>query len=294
MKEKGEKKIKEKEECRKKLEKKEKTKTKKKKKESEKMASKALNGAQLAPSRLRTPAVKCLFTLNVSLFNTQLLGGVHIRKIISCETLFRIMYERQLLAPNLMQKHYLQNGAEQVSKQEIEHCYYHGTVKDYPGASAAFHTCNGVSGVIHVGNETFVIHPFFGGDLSYFRTMNTRVSVVYIETWQGSNQAAIDKSQDINMALLNFKDYTQRHLFRFDKDTTQLLTGEIFASGEAGMAVPQSICTPKSVGLSVDVNSYELHLLAGTMAHMIGHNIGMGHDSKLSRPETYRFKVIVV
>lgn len=112
----------------------------------------------------------------------------------------------------------------------------------------------------------------------YFRTLNTRVSVVYIETWQGANQAQILKNEDISRSLLNFNDYTSRKLFKIDKDTTQLLTGETFHGGEAGMAVPETVCTSKSVGISVDINTYEPHLLAGTMAHMIGHNIGMGHD----------------
>ncbi|XP_076684609.1 disintegrin and metalloproteinase domain-containing protein mind-meld isoform X3 [Andrena cerasifolii] len=277
----------------------------------------------------------------------------------------------QLLAPNFIQKDLLVGGAEQSAKQEIEHCYYHGTIKDYPGASAAFHTCNGLSGVIHLGNETFVIHPFYGGDMSqqhphvifeartkanrgcantgnlewhgkshrqkhvlglsetisdrykrdvrlstkyieiaiiidkamfdkrngstraevvhdaiqvaniadlYFRTLNTRISVVYIETWQVKNQADIDKSMDINRALANLNHYAMRNILRTAPDTTQLLTGETFAGGEWGIAEPSTICQQKSVGISVDFNTYELHLLAGTMAHMIGHNIGMSHD----------------
>lgn len=58
----------------------------------------------------------------------------------------------------------------------------------------------------------------------YFRTLNTRVSVVYVETWGGANQAQIDGSKDISKAISNFNDYTSRNLFKIDKDTTQLLT----------------------------------------------------------------------
>lgn len=57
-------------------------------------------------------------------------------------------------------------------------------------------------------------------------------------------------------------------------------SGEYFVGGETGMAIHGTACTAKSVGISVDVNAYEPHIIAGSMAHMIGHNVGMGHDDK--------------
>lgn len=86
---------------------------------------------------------------------------------------------------------------------------------------------------------------------------------MFVFRFAGGNQAQIDRNQDIGKALSNFNDYTSRKLFKVDKDTTQLLTGEVFVGGEAGMAVPATVCTPKSVGISVDINTYEPHLLAG-------------------------------
>lgn len=60
--------------------------------------------------------------------------------------------------------------------------------------------------------------------------------------------------------------------------SSPIYSGETFVGGEAGISVPETVCKSTAVGISVDVNTYEPHLLAGTMAHMIGHNIGMGHD----------------
>ncbi|CAM1323246.1 ADAM22 (predicted) [Pycnogonum litorale] len=277
-----------------------------------------------------------------------------------------------LLAPQLIQKHFLPGDAQQISSQEIEHCYYHGKIKDHPGGKAAFRTCNGVSGVIHLGNETFVIHPFRGGDLSrkhphviyrartkrkqqcgnsaqhewsyghyrrhkykhklkrsatvanirskrdvrevtkyielalildkrlfqmrngsrldvindaiqicniadmYLDDLKTKLSVLYVETWATNDQMTV--SPNVAETLLNFVDYMSRKAHKVRSDNSQLLTGRQFKGGDVGMAFSDTICTISSVGVVEDSSLYEPHLAGVTMAHNIGHNVGIRHQ----------------
>ena len=54
----------------------------------------------------------------------------------------------------------------------------------------------------------------------------------------------------------------------------------MFPNGETTTASVNRICTSRSVGVSVDVNPFEPHILASNFAHAIGHNLGFAHDDR--------------
>ena len=62
--------------------------------------------------------------------------------------------------------------------------------------------------------------------LQYFKnSLNTRLSLVYVETWQDHDQAAgFSRERDIQQAMRSFSTYVGQKLYTVDKDTTQLLT----------------------------------------------------------------------
>ncbi|XP_014666722.1 PREDICTED: uncharacterized protein LOC106808494 [Priapulus caudatus] len=110
----------------------------------------------------------------------------------------------------------------------------------------------------------------------YFRLLSTKLVVVYVEVW--GIEERMDASTDVRQTLLNFMDYSQSALFRVAYDSAQLLTGTKFKNREVGLALPDSMCTRRAVGVNQETNPVEPQQLASTLAHIIGHNLGMTHD----------------
>lgn len=117
-------------------------------------------------------------------------------------------------------------------------------------------------------------------DLYFRHSARTRISLTYLETWASKDR--IEISRDVKKTLYNFYEYVQRRLYMVHKDAIHLITGghsTQFEFDELGMSIPDSICTAKAVSVSQEASIYEPFVVGSIMAHMIGHNLGMEHDS---------------
>nr|QIV64944.1 MDC-6a [Crotalus atrox] len=107
--------------------------------------------------------------------------------------------------------------------------------------------------------------------------LNIRVALVRIEIW--SNGDLIDVTSAANVTLKSFGNWRVTDLLRRKShDNAQLLTAIVLDEDTLGLASLGSMCNPKlSTGIVRDHSPMNLWV-AVTMAHELGHNLGMGHD----------------
>lgn len=113
---------------------------------------------------------------------------------------------------------------------------------------------------------------------TFFQPLKVRVALVGLEAW--TQHDLIEMSANPAVLLDNFLRWRRTDLLpRLPHDSAQLVTGTSFSGPMVGMAIQNSICSPDySGGVNMD-HSTSILGVASSIAHELGHSLGLDHDS---------------
>ncbi|XP_034040247.1 disintegrin and metalloproteinase domain-containing protein 12 [Thalassophryne amazonica] len=112
----------------------------------------------------------------------------------------------------------------------------------------------------------------------FYRALNIRVALVGLEVWSDADKCPI--TQDPFTTLHEFLDWRKvKLLSQKPHDNAQLISGVYFQGTTIGMAPIMSMCTVEQSGGIVMDHSENPLGAAVTLAHELGHNFGMNHDT---------------
>ncbi|XP_062381668.1 zinc metalloproteinase-disintegrin-like protein H4 subunit A isoform X2 [Sardina pilchardus] len=127
---------------------------------------------------------------------------------------------------------------------------------------------------------------------SYYRAVNIRVLLVGLEVWTQQDKFTVHG--DEGRTLDRFIEWRLNDLVpRARHDNAMFVTGTNFFSDTVGFATRNAMCTDKSCGVNQDYHENVL-ALAATIAHEMGHNLGMSHDEPECSCGPYERKCLMV
>ncbi|NXO55458.1 ADAM8 protein, partial [Aramus guarauna] len=113
-----------------------------------------------------------------------------------------------------------------------------------------------------------------------YQALRLRVALIGLEVWSHKDKIFVSPNPEVT--LDNFLHWREAELLRRKPhDNAQLITGIDFHGTTVGLAKKLVMCTRDSGGVNQDHSTNPIGA-ASTMAHEMGHNLGMSHDEDVA------------